>query len=182
MKVTECPISDLLIIEPIIHKDSRGFFLETWNRNEFEKIGIATQFVQDNFSHSMKGTLRGLHYQIKKPQDRLVIVSQGEIFDVAIDLRVNSKSFGKWFSVKLSAKNRKMLWIPKGFAHGFYVLSNTADVQYKCTEFYAPELEQCIIWNDPTLSIAWPIESNPIISQKDSNGNFFSDAILFGKS
>ena len=180
MKFTPCEIPEIILIEPEVFNDSRGFFLESWNKKEFENAGIRAEFVQDNHSKSVKGTLRGLHYQVMHPQGKLVRVTQGEIFDVAVDLRKNSKYFGKYFGINLSAKNKKMLWIPKGFAHGFYVISDTAEFQYKCTDFYSPKHEQCIRWNDETIAITWPLGmSKPNLSIKDQQGIDFNAATFF---
>jgi len=176
MKITETKISDVKLIEPKVFGDERGFFMETWNEKTFKEAGINATFVQDNHSRSVKNTLRGLHYQIKQPQGKLVRVTRGEVFDVAVDLRSNSSTFGQWIGVYLSEENNCMLWVPPGFAHGFYVVSEIADFQYKCTEFYAPQFERALIWNDKELNIEWPISkaNGPIVSEKDRCGVGFS--------
>lgn len=169
MKVLELNLSGCLIIEPEVFGDDRGFFVETFNLNRYsEMANINMSFVQDNHSRSSKGVLRGLHFQRTKPQGKLVRVVRGEVFDVAVDLRKNSPTFGKSESVLLSGDNKKQFWIPPGFAHGFVVLSDIVDFEYKCTEFYEPSDEGCLLWNDPDLDIPWPIE-DPILSQKDAN-------------
>jgi dTDP-4-dehydrorhamnose 3,5-epimerase len=180
MKCAPTSISDVKIIEPHIFQDNRGFFMETWNRRTFAEMGLDVDFVQDNHSRSSQGILRGLHYQIKHPQGKLVRVIQGEVFDVAVDIRKHSPTFGKWEGVVLSEENRRMLWIPPGFAHGFYVTSDTAEFVYKCTHFYAPQYERSIIWNDPDIGIAWPLDgTEPVLSDKDQNGTPFADAEVF---
>jgi len=172
MKVIETSIPDVKVIEPKIFGDERGFFMETWNENTFETAGIDVAFVQDNHSRSVKNTLRGMHYQIRQPQGKLVRVTRGEVFDVAVDLRSNSCTFGHWVGEYLSEENNRMLWVPPGFAHGFLVTSDTADFQYKCTDFYAPEHERSIHWADKTLAIAWPTPAGiePLVSKKDTMG------------
>ncbi|STQ74773.1 dTDP-4-dehydrorhamnose 3,5-epimerase [Grimontia hollisae] len=171
MKVIDTEIPDLKIIEPTVFGDERGFFMETWNQRKFEELvtGKPITFVQDNHSKSKKGILRGLHYQSKNAQGKLVRVVSGEVFDVAVDIRKSSSTFGKWVGVYLSAENKRQLWIPEGFAHGFYVISEDADFVYKCTNFYDPQSEKSIVWDDVSLSIAWPIDIYPILSQKDAN-------------
>jgi dTDP-4-dehydrorhamnose 3,5-epimerase len=155
--------------------------METWNRRTFARMGMDWDFVQDNHSQSRKGILRGLHYQIQHPQGKLVRVIRGEVFDVAVDIRKNSPTFGKWEGVTLSEENRRMLWIPPGFAHGFYVTSETAEFVYKCTDFYAPQYERSIIWNDPDIGITWPLDGEePVLSEKDQNGTCFAQAEVFG--
>src|SRR5215510_2236489 len=161
MKVTPTGLPEVQLIEPRVFGDSRGFFFESWNEREFERAGIRARFVQDNHSRSGKGVLRGLHYQIRQPQGKLVRVIEGEIFDVAVDVRRSSSTYGKWESVRLSAQSKSMLWIPVGFAHGFYVLSDFAEVLYKTTDFYSPESERCIAWNDPDIGIGWPLSGAP---------------------
>ena len=163
---------DVIVIRPEVFEDSRGFFMETWNRRDFEHAGIDADFVQDNYSSSVAGTVRGLHYQIKRAQGRLVRVVKGEVFDVAVDLRKSSPDFGRWASEILSAENKKQIWIPPGFAHGFLVLSETAEFEYKCTDYYAPEHERTICWDDPDIDIDWPLADGrpPILSQKDQAG------------
>ena len=166
----ETDLPGVIIIEPAVFKDSRGFFLETYHYNKYSQNGLDAGFVQDNHSHSIKGTLRGLHYQLKNSQGKLLYVVRGEIFDVAVDIRKGSPSFGKWVSVNLSSENKKQFYIPPGFAHGFYVISEEADVIYKCTDIYAPDDEYGIIWNDPDIGIEWPA-TNPLLSDKDCNYN-----------
>jgi dTDP-4-dehydrorhamnose 3,5-epimerase len=168
-----------LLIEPRVFGDARGFFFESWNEREFERTGIHARFVQDNHSRSEKGVLRGLHYQIRQPQGKLVRVTEGEIFDVAVDIRRSSSTFGKWEGARLSAQSKSMLWIPVGFAHGFCVLSDFAEVLYKATDFYAPEHERCILWNDSELKIDWPIPGVPVLSPKDAAGVRLRDAEVF---
>ncbi|WP_305842128.1 dTDP-4-dehydrorhamnose 3,5-epimerase [Photobacterium leiognathi] len=175
MKVIETEIPDVKIIEPNVFGDERGFFMETWNQKKFEELvtGKTTQFVQDNHSKSKKGILRGLHYQTENTQGKLVRVVSGEVFDVAVDIRKNSPTFGKWVGVYLSAENKRQLWVPKGFAHGFYVTSEEAEFVYKCTDFYNPNAEHSILWNDPEISIKWPLTDTPLLSDKDKNGKKF---------
>ena len=177
MKVIETDIPDVKIIEPDVFGDERGFFMETWNQNKFEELvtGKPTQFVQDNHSKSKKGILRGLHYQTENTQGKLVRVISGEVFDVAIDIRKDSPTFGKWVGVYLSAENNRQLWVPKGFAHGFYVTSNEAEFVYKCTDYYNPSAEHSILWNDPELGIRWPLNEAPCLSDKDKNAFTFSE-------
>ncbi|MCD9467696.1 dTDP-4-dehydrorhamnose 3,5-epimerase [Photobacterium iliopiscarium] len=172
MKVIETEIPDVKIIEPDVFGDERGFFMETWNQNKFEELvtGKPTQFVQDNHSKSKKNILRGLHYQTENTQGKLVRVVSGEVFDVAVDIRKDSPTFGKWVGVYLSAENKRQLWIPKGFAHGFYVTSDEAEFVYKCTDYYNPSAENSILWNDPDIGIDWPLKNEPILSIKDSQG------------
>jgi dTDP-4-dehydrorhamnose 3,5-epimerase len=175
MKVQTTELQGVLIIEPEVHSDSRGYFLETYNSSAFAAAGIRDQFVQDNHSQSKQGVLRGLHYQKSKPQGKLVRVLLGEIFDVVVDLRPESSTYGKWSGFNLSAKEKKAIWIPKGFAHGFYTLSETADVVYKVTEFYAPGDERALKWDDPDLAILWPLQGEPILSEKDRAGHWFRE-------
>jgi len=180
MNIIETPIQGLLIIEPKVFGDERGFFYESYNEKVLaEKAGIFDSFVQDNHSRSVKNVLRGLHYQIDHPQGKLVRVTVGEVFDVAVDIRKNSSTFGKWFGLNLSAENKKMLWVPKGFAHGFLVLSDVVEFLYKTTDFYDPSSERCIRWDDPTLAIKWPIHDKPSLSVKDTQGKSFVDAEVF---
>ncbi len=180
MRVEKTEIPDVVVLEPKIFEDSRGFFFESYNQRVFREIGIDIDFVQDNHSRSKKGVLRGLHYQICMPQAKLVRVVVGEIFDVAVDLRKSSPTFGKWVGVKLSAENKRQMYIPVGFAHGFLVLSDWAEVLYKTSDFYAPECDRSIIWNDSTLDIKWPLDgASPILSEKDAKGATFRDAELF---
>lgn len=179
MNVIETRLEGVLIIEPRRFGDERGFFCETFQAQRYHDAGIAGTFVQDNFSHSQQGVLRGLHYQIQNPQGKLVSVVQGEVFDVAVDIRVNSPTFGEWVGVSLSAKNGRQLFVPPGFAHGFCVVSETADFTYKCTDYYNPAAERSILWNDPDLAIDWPVDS-PSISAKDAQGSPLRTAELFG--
>lgn len=180
MKVTPTAIPDVLLIEPNVFGDERGFFFESFNQKVWlEKTGLKRDFLQDNHSRSVKGVLRGLHYQIKQPQGKLVRVVSGEVFDVAVDVRKSSSSFGQWVGVHLSEQNKKQLWVPEGFAHGFLVLSEAAEFLYRTTAYYAPEHERCIIWNDPELGINWPLEVAPMLSEKDAVGLYFKDADLF---
>lgn len=174
------PISGILLIEPKVFQDERGFFLESYQKRNFSEAGIPFDFVQDNHSKSCQGVLRGLHYQIQQPQGKLVRVIFGEIFDVAVDIRKNSPTFGKWFGAHLSAENKKMLWVPVGFAHGFYVTTPEAEVLYKATDYYAPEWERTIVWNDPIIGIQWPIQGElPALSPKDGAGKLLTEAELF---
>jgi dTDP-4-dehydrorhamnose 3,5-epimerase len=166
MNIITTSIKGVLIIEPKVFMDNRGFFMETYNRNRYIKAGVNTLFVQDNLSYSVQGTVRGLHYQIRRPQAKLIQVVTGEIFDVAVDIRPGSPTFGKWTGVRLSDRNRSQLFIPEGFAHGFCVLSETAHFLYKCSDFFAPDDEGGIIWSDSDIGIDWPVE-DPIISKKD---------------
>jgi dTDP-4-dehydrorhamnose 3,5-epimerase len=176
MKAITTDIEDVLILEPQIFRDDRGYFFESYNRRKFTAVGINADFVQDNQSSSLKGVVRGLHYQIHQPQGKLIRVLAGAIFDVAVDLRRSSKTFGKWVGVELSSKNRRMLWIPRGFAHGFQVLSDEAEVMYKTDGFYAPEFERTINWNDPEIAIKWPIAGTPTLSPKDAAGISFRES------
>jgi len=168
-------LAGVLLVQPKLHSDARGYFLEVFHEGIFAQAGIAERFVQDNQSHSKKGVLRGLHYQVEKPQGKLIRVLQGEIFDVAVDVRVESKTFGEWVGVTLSAAEQKMIWIPGGFAHGFYTLSETADVAYKVTEFYVPQNDRTLLWNDPDVAIRWPLEGEPILSDKDRAGHSLAE-------
>lgn len=176
---TEIP--DVLLIEPEVFKDGRGFFLESYRADLFAAAGIPTEFVQDNHSGSGQRTLRGLHYQIRQSQGKLIQVVVGEIYDVAVDLRRSSPTFQKWVGLNLSVENRHQLWIPPGFAHGFYVLSAWAEIMYKTTDYYAPQWERTLMWNDPELGITWPLlkGENPILSQKDLNGASLQETELF---
>ena len=178
MRFLPTRIPEVVVIEPQIFGDSRGFFMETWHARKFAAAGLDLTFVQDNHSKSGQGTLRGLHYQIEQPQGKLVRVVSGEVFDVAVDLRRSSPTFGQWVGEVLSAENRRMLWVPPGFAHGFYVTSEAAEFMYKCTDFYAPEHERCIRWDDPELAIVWPVVNGapPLLSAKDAEGFFFRQA------
>lgn len=174
-------IPDVVIVEPRVFGDARGFFMETYRAEEFAKAGIPTSFVQDNHSGSQRGTLRGLHYQICHPQGKMLKVVAGEIFDVAVDIRRSSPTFGKWIGVLLSAENKRQLWVPVGFAHGIYVVSEWAELTYKVTDYYAPECERNIQWNDAKLSIDWPLVDGqpPILSARDAKGTRFQEAELF---
>ena len=181
MNVVQTEIPDVLILEPKVFGDDRGFFFESFNRKTFlEQTGVDKDFVQDNHSRSGKNVLRGLHYQIKQAQGKLVRVVAGEIFDVAVDIRKNSPTFGRWVSCTLSAENKRQFWLPAGFAHGFLVTSDKAEVLYKTTDYYAPQYERSIIWNDPKLAIAWPLSgSQPILSSKDRAGLTLVTAEVF---
>ena len=180
MKFIPTPLPDVLLIEPKVFQDERGFFLESYQKKIFSEAGIPFDFVQDNHSKSCQGVLRGLHYQIKQPQGKLLRVVVGEIFDVALDIRRHSPTFGKWFGTYLSAENKQMLWVPVGFAHGFYVTSPQAELLYKATDYYAPEWERSIAWNDPTINIQWPIqEKAPILSPRDESGSLLAEAEVY---
>jgi dTDP-4-dehydrorhamnose 3,5-epimerase len=182
MKVIQTEIPDVLLIEPQVFGDDRGFFYESYNAMVFrEKVGISANFVQDNHSRSVKNVLRGLHYQIKQTQGKLVRVVLGSVFDVCVDLRQNSKTFGQWIGVHLTDKHQQQLWIPEGFAHGFLVLSEYAEFLYKTTDYYAPQYERTILWNDPDLAIAWPIQEEPILSAKDRSGKFLQEVELYAE-
>lgn len=182
MQKIETSLKDVLVLEPKVFGDARGFFFEAYNEASFRELGLPTRFVQDNQSGSRKGVLRGLHYQMKQPQGKLVRVLRGEIFDVAVDLRRDSPQFGKWFGVTLSEENRKMLWVPPGFAHGFLVTSDFAEVAYKASDFYAPEHERSLLWNDPEIGIDWPLEGEPTLSAKDAAGVPLSRAETYATS
>jgi len=181
MKVTACSVPDVLLIEPRVFGDDRGYFYESFNQRAFNgATGLNLTFVQDNHSKSARNVLRGLHYQIQQPQGKLVRVVAGEVFDVAVDFRRGSPTFGKWVGEILSEKNKRQLWVPPGFGHGFVVLSETAEFLYKTTDYYAPEHERCVIWNDPTLAIEWPLDGAvPLLSGKDSAGLAFLQADMF---
>ncbi|MBC2742005.1 MAG: dTDP-4-dehydrorhamnose 3,5-epimerase [Desulfosarcina sp.] len=180
MNIFPTDISDILIIEPKVFGDDRGFFFESYNEKKFKEMtGVEVAFVQDNHSRSKQNVLRGLHYQIKQPQGKLVRVITGDVFDVAVDIRRFSPTFGKWIGECLTAENKKQMWVPPGFAHGFLVLSDVAEFIYKTTDYYAPEHERCIQWNDPDLSIHWPLTGNPLVSEKDEKGVLFKDAEVF---
>jgi dTDP-4-dehydrorhamnose 3,5-epimerase len=180
MKAIATNIPELLIIEPRVYSDDRGYFYESYNRQKFAELtGRSVEFVQDNHSRSVKGVLRGLHYQIQHPQAKLVRVVQGSVLDVAVDLRKNSLTFGQHVSIILSSENRRMFWIPEGFAHGFAVLSDTAEFLYKTTDYWYPEHERCLLCNDPMLAIDWQLTSDPVISGKDRQGKLLVDADLF---
>jgi dTDP-4-dehydrorhamnose 3,5-epimerase len=180
MKVVPTALQDVLLIEPQVFGDARGFFFESFNRRAFrEATGLDLEFVQDNHSRSAKNVLRGLHYQIKQPQGKLVRCIAGEVFDVAVDLRRSSPAFGKWAAVTLSAENKRMAWIPPGFGHGFLVLSEFAEFLYKTTDYWAPEHERSVAWNDPDIGIAWPLAGEPVLSAKDKAGVRLRDAEVF---
>lgn len=180
MKVIQTSIPDVLIMEPHVFGDERGFFLESWNAREFSRqVGSDVQFVQDNHSCSQRGVLRGLHYQVQRPQGKLVRVLRGRVFDVAVDLRKSSPTFGQWVGTELSEHNHRQMWISVGFAHGFIVLSDSADFLYKTTDYYAPEHERCLIWNDPAIGIDWPLDVEPILSAKDRAGVLLRNAEVF---
>ena len=180
MNIITTKITGLLVLEPKVYGDSRGFFFESYNRRVLaEAAGITDTFVQDNHSRSARNVLRGLHYQIRQPQGKLVRVIAGTVFDVAVDIRRSSATFGQWAGFELSAENRRIAWVPKGFAHGFVVLSDYAEVLYKTTDFWASEHERSIAWDDPDLGITWPIEGEPVLSAKDKAGVRFSDAEVF---
>lgn len=180
MKATPTAIPDVLVIEPKVFGDDRGFFFESYNKKVFqEATGLDVEFVQDNHSKSAKNVLRGLHYQIQQPQGKLVRVVQGEVFDVAVDIRKSSPTFGKWVGEVLSSENKRMMWVPAGFAHGFVVLSATAEFLYKTTDYWAPGFERCIAWNDQTIGIDWPILEQPVMSGKDKLGTLFAVAECF---
>jgi len=176
MNVIQTDLSEVLLVEPDVFEDARGFFFESWQRRKFADIGIDCDFVQDNHSRSIRGTLRGLHYQLRRSQGKLVRATAGEVFDVAVDIRRGSPTFGRWTGRWLSAENKRMLWIPPGFAHGFYVSSDVAEFQYKCTEYYDPEQERCIWWRDPAIGIEWPLVGEPLVSDKDARGVILGEA------
>lgn len=180
MKVVPTRIPDVLILEPKVYGDARGFFMESFNAGAFqEATGLNVAFVQDNHSRSAKNVLRGLHYQIQQPQGKLVQVVRGTVFDVAVDIRKSSRTFGQWVGAELSATNHRQMWVPPGFAHGFVVLTESADFLYKTTDYYAPEYERCIRWNDPEIGIGWPMEGPPQLSAKDQAGVPLSQAETF---
>lgn len=180
MKVTPTAIPDVLIIEPKVFGDERGFFYESFNARTFqEATGLDVQFVQDNHSKSAKNVLRGLHYQIQHPQGKLVRVIAGEVFDVAVDLRRSSPTFGKWVGFTLSAQSKQMAWIPPGFAHGFCVTSETAEFLYKTTDYWYPEYERCLFWSDPQVAVAWPIDGTPLLAPKDASGQLMNQIEIF---
>jgi len=178
LKISYTDITGLAILEPRVFEDGRGFFFESYNSNVLAKHGIELSFVQDNHALSKRGVLRGLHYQVKQAQAKLIRVISGEVFDVAVDLRKSSPTFGQWFGLNLSAENRLQLYIPAHFAHGYLVLSETAEMLYKASDFWAPQYERCIRWDDPELGIAWPLDGLPIVSEKDAKGVAFRDAEL----
>jgi dTDP-4-dehydrorhamnose 3,5-epimerase len=180
MKIIPTSLPDVLVIEPRVFADPRGFLFESHNRRAFrDAAGIDAEFVQDNHSRSVKGALRGLHYQIQQAQGKLVRVVVGKVFDVAVDLRRSSPRFGRWTGVELDAETKRMIWIPPGFAHGFFVLSDVADVLYKTTDFYAPQHERTILWNDPDIGVAWPLQGEPILADKDRRGARLAEAEVY---
>lgn len=180
MKIIQTNIPDVIILEPKVFGDSRGFFFESFNQQAFNKAtGLDAQFVQDNHSRSARGVLRGLHYQIQQAQGKLVRVTSGSVYDVAVDIRQSSPTFGQWEGVELNAENHRQLWVPAGFAHGFVVLSESADFLYKTTDYYAPEYERCIAWDDPAIGIDWHFSGEPLLSGKDQQGLLLKDAELF---
>ncbi len=180
MRAVPAEIPEVLVLEPKVFSDARGFFFESHNRKAFaQATGLDIEFVQDNHSRSSKNVLRGLHYQIRQPQGKLVRVTAGEIWDVAVDLRRASPSFGRWTATRLDAASRRMIWVPAGFAHGFFVLSEHAEVQYKATDYYAPEHERTLLWNDPALAIAWPLAGEPVMADKDRRGTPLAGAETF---
>ena len=178
MKFVDAGLADVIKVEPTVHRDDRGFFMETFQARQYAENGIDAEFVQDNSSQSRKGTLRGLHYQIEQAQGKLVRVVQGEVFDVAVDLRKSSSQYGRWVGAVLSGENKHQLWVPPGFGHGFLVLSDTAEFEYKCTDYYAPEHERSIRWDDPEIGIVWPLPDGeqPILSSKDEAARYLRDA------
>lgn len=180
MKIIATTIPDLLIVEPTVYGDDRGFFYESFNQKRFAELtGVTTDFVQDNHSKSVRGVLRGLHYQVRHPQGKLVRVTQGSVFDVAVDIRKSSPTFGKYLGMELSSENKRMLWVPVGFAHGFIVLSETAEFLYKTTDYWYPAHERSILWNDPALAIDWQLDVAPLLSGKDQQGKLLADAECF---
>jgi dTDP-4-dehydrorhamnose 3,5-epimerase len=179
MNLIQTSVQGVCIIEPRVFGDERGFFMESWNRRSFAALGLDLDFVQDNHSRSQQGVLRGLHYQIKQPQGKLVRVVSGEVFDVAVDLRKSSPTFGHWTGVLLSAENKRMFWVPPGCAHGFLTLSASAEVLYKATDYYAPEHERSLLWNDPDLAIDWPLATPPLLAAKDAAGIPLRDAEVY---
>jgi dTDP-4-dehydrorhamnose 3,5-epimerase len=182
LQKTETPLNDVVVLEPKVFGDARGFFFEAYNEARFHQLGLPARFVQDNQSGSRKGVLRGLHYQMKQPQGKLVRALRGEIFDVAVDVRRDSPQFGQWFGLVLNEDNRKMLWIPAGFAHGFLVMSEFAEVAYKASDFYAPEHERSLLWNDPAIGIEWPLDGAPTLSAKDAAGVPLAQAETYANS
>jgi dTDP-4-dehydrorhamnose 3,5-epimerase len=175
-------LKDVVVLEPKVFGDDRGFFFESFNESTFAALGLPTHFRQDNHSGSRKGVLRGLHYQLQQPQGKLVRALKGEIFDVAVDIRRDSRQFGRWFGTVLSAENKRQLWIPAGFAHGFQVLTEFAEVAYKATDFYSPSSERSILWNDPAIGIEWPLGNSPTLSSKDQAGTLLKEAEVYENS
>lgn len=179
--VIKTDLPEVLILEPKVYGDDRGYFFESFNQRDFQQVtGLDVTFVQDNHSKSGRGVLRGLHYQIQHPQGKLVRVTQGTVFDVAVDLRRSSPAFGQWLGVELSAENKRQLWIPAGFAHGFVVTSQSAESLYKTTDYWHPKHERCLVWNDPSVGIAWPLDAAPILAAKDMTGRKLNEAEVFG--
>ena len=170
MKFTALGIPDVVLIEPLVHGDERGYFMETWRQDLFEEAGIGAPFVQENHSRSTRGVLRGLHYQIENAQGKLVRVISGEVFDVAVDMRRSSPNFGQWTGARLSGNNKRTLWVPPGFAHGFLVTSDSVDFVYKCTDYYSPDAERVLRWDDESLAIEWPLDAEPVLSERDAAG------------
>lgn len=179
MHITATTLPDVKLIEPAVFRDERGFFFESWNARTLAQSGIDAAFVQDNHSRSRRGVLRGIHYQLRHPQGKLVRVVAGEVFDVAVDLRRSSPTFGRWAGMLLSAENQRLLWVPPGFGHGFVVLSETADFLYKTTDYYHPEDERTLLWNDPAVGIAWPFEGTPVLARKDAAGVRLAEAEVY---
>jgi dTDP-4-dehydrorhamnose 3,5-epimerase len=179
MKLVRTSIPDVVVLEPRVFVDDRGFFLESYNQQNFAELDLTKPFVQDNHSHSVRNVLRGMHYQLGRPQGKLVRVVAGAIWEVALDVRRSSATYGQWVAEELSAENKRMLWIPEGFAHGFLVVSDSADVLYKATDFYAPRCERSILWNDPALAIPWPLSGEPLLSEKDRAGTVLSQSEVF---
>lgn len=175
MNILRTELPGVIALEPKVFGDARGFFMESYNQRQFDDLGLPTHFVQDNHSRSQQGVLRGIHYQLRHPQGKLVRVVNGTVFDVAVDLRENSATFGRWVGMELSSENQRMLWIPPGFGHGFLVLSAVADFLYKTTDFYAPEYERCLKWDDPDVAIQWPLAAQPLVSAKDQAGQSLAE-------
>ncbi len=177
MQIVEKALNGVVLLEPKVFGDERGFFMETFNERVFRELtGVTLDFVQDNHSRSARNVLRGLHYQIQQPQGKLVRVVSGSVFDVAVDMRRSSPTYGQWFGAELSAQNKRQVWVPPGFAHGFVVMSDTADFLYKTTDYWAPEFERSLAWNDPTVGVAWPVDGEPLLSGKDKSGAAFGAA------
>jgi dTDP-4-dehydrorhamnose 3,5-epimerase len=181
MEIIDTPIADVKLLKPRVFSDERGFFLESWNARTFAALGLDLAFVQDNHSRSSRGTLRGIHYQIRRPQGKLVRVVRGRVYDIAVDLRRSAPTFGRWVGAELSDDNHRQLWVPPGFGHAFYVMSETADFLYKCTEFYAPEFDRSLRWDDPTIAIDWPVPvgETPLLSDKDLAAPLLPEADLY---
>jgi dTDP-4-dehydrorhamnose 3,5-epimerase len=177
MKIIQTQIPDVIVLEPRVFSDVRGFFFESYNEASFASLGLPSRFLQDNQSYSKQNVLRGLHFQVEQPQGKLVRVLNGEVFDVAVDLRKESPTFGKWVGDRLSSESHRMIWIPQGFAHGFYTISERAEVAYKVTDFYAPQHERTLLWNDPDIAIVWPLQGEPILSEKDRAGMYLREVL-----